>query len=417
MADTAIKPLSANAPIENAHQIRSYYTKYFPFSLFYRWLSYADADEDRFSRREFSFILEDDVYLRFLSFHSAAELRQEVLRKTPFKIDIGAVYSRPFVNRRPSASTLPIERELIFDIDMTDYDDVRVCGCQGARICLQCWPLMNVAAVILDESMRDDFGFQQRLWVFSGRRGIHCWVCDDKARRLPPQARHAIVDYLTLVKGGSAVTKKVRLGEGAGHTLVKRALRVARPYFEERAVPLLFQGEEGVRKVCELVSDEKMRQEIVARLGETMGEAKWRPIDRWEELKRIVAQKKFAGNVVDEIVLQFSYPRLDANVTHGMNHLLKSPFSAHPKTGRVCIPIPEAQMATFQPSASPTLEQLQREYDQAVADPTQKENAQQTPWRYTSLKEPIEQFERFIRKIEASERVSRARRRQPDLTF
>lgn len=42
------------------------------------------------------------------------------------------------------------ERELVFDIDMTDYDDVRFC-CTAANICSKCWPLMQFAMKIIDK--------------------------------------------------------------------------------------------------------------------------------------------------------------------------------------------------------------------------------------------------------------------------
>jgi DNA primase catalytic subunit len=44
------------------------------------------------------------------------------------------------------------------------------------------------------------------------------------------------------------------------------------------------------------------------------------------------------------------------NVSKHLNHLLKSPFVVHPKTGKVCVPIDPAQADGFDCNAVPVSE-------------------------------------------------------------
>jgi len=68
-------------------------------------------------------------------------------------------------------------------------------------------------------------------------------------------------------------------------------------------------------------------------------------------------------NALEDAILLYTYPRLDAEVSKHRNHLLKAPFCVHPKTGRVCIPVNPATVDSFDPETVPTVNQLLQELD------------------------------------------------------
>jgi DNA primase small subunit len=191
-----------NAVVFSPELLAMYYSRLFPFHLMFDWLSYdptGTCSEKLFARREFSFTIDvggEEIYIRYQSYTKQADFQAAILQRKPMKIDIGAVFSHPPKDHKAIAHGFQTEqRELVFDIDLTDYDEVRHCGCAGASICTKCWQMMTMAVKVMEKGLREDFGFKHIAWFYSGRRGVHAWVCDETARTLSNEARSAVASY------------------------------------------------------------------------------------------------------------------------------------------------------------------------------------------------------------------------------
>ena len=385
---------------------------------------HTQADAGFFAKREFCFTLDGDIFVRYQSFkvsfpiatpsflhltlepllQNGGDMREAIKNRCPSKIDIGPVYTfNPQDRHKFGAGFQPVERELVFDIDLTDYDDVRTCGKEG-HICNRCWPLMAVAIQIIDRGLREDFGFKHILWVYSGRRGIHCWVCDPSARKLTDEQRASIANYFAIYKGHENDRVKLALGGGGSvlHPSVEAASKFLKENWTSSILPeqRLFEDETMRNNVLKFIPDEAVAERIRARWeghgkpvrsNEDINVQRWRVVEEEVEMKqREMKQKSRQWNrCLDEIIFAFSYPRLDMEVSKKMNHLLKAPFCVHPKTGKVCVPIDPDLAFEFDPEEVPSVHKLLGELEGEGLVP----NSDGLFWEHTSLAPAIQLFE------------------------
>ena len=121
-----------------------------------------------------------------------------------------------------------------------------------------------------------------------------------------------------------------------------------------------------------------------------------------------------------DIVLEYTYPRLDVEVSKKLIHLLKSPFVIHPGTGRVCVPIDVKKVEEFDPLGVPTVTQLLEEIDAwdredavvgASAGAGTDDNGKRIPdHEKTSLKPYVDHFVSFTQGLMKDERAIKRER-------
>lgn len=215
------------------------------------------------------------------------------------------------------------------------------------------------------------------------------------------------------------------------HPSLIRSLSILKEYF----IPVILQNQS-------VLGTKAQYEKVLALLPEPVRkslESKWdtemevdsdeqkssiNSIERWKQISQVVAAEKEkvldgipgkqrnSSKVKDynqclrDIIFQYTYPRLDDKVSTHINHLLKSPFCVHPKTGRVCVPIDPDDCDNFDPFSVPTISQVIDEladYNRSHGEneDTENEGARKTKeWEKTSLKPYLRVFEKFLKGLE-----------------
>ena len=429
-----IKP-AANAKSADPEIMLAFYQRIFPFRYLFQWLNHSIKPGNDFSNREFAFTLQNEAYLRYQSFPSSDLLRKDVLRLNPSRFEIGPVYSanpRDRKTLRKSTAFRPIAKELVFDIDLTDYDEIRTC-CDKANICHKCWSFVTMAIKVVDAALREDFGFKHILWVYSGRRGAHAWISDKQARHMDDQKRKALAGYLELVKGGSQSGRKVSIKrplpplESTLHPHLARSLAILREHFQTDILKDQdpWSTPERATRLLQLLPDKTLNDALRKKWDAAPGRSsasKWADIDM---LAKSGASKNLDTRALFEakqdIVLEYTYPRLDVEVSKKQIHLLKSPFVIHPGTGRVCVPIDVTKLEAFDPLGVPTVTQLLQEIDSWKAVDGAADEAEEATklqdYEKTSLKPYVELFRSHVAQILKDEQGIKREREEDTMDF
>ena len=200
-----------------------------------------------------------------------------------------------------------------------------------------------------------------------------------------------------------------------------RSLNILKEHFHHDILENQDPWAEPVRaeRLLQLLPDKALNDSLRKKWNAAPGRSsvsKWEDIDA---LARTGASKTLDGRALleakQDIVLEYTYPRLDAEVSKKQIHLLKSPFVIHPGTGRVCVPIDINRLTEFDPLGVPTVTGLLREIDaydsRAIKEGDVKKSQD---YEKTSLRPYVEYFRTHIADLLKHEKDIKRERENDD---
>lgn len=239
------------------------------------------------------------------------EYRLAMSQPVKTRIDIGGIHK--FALDHTCMRDNPvIQKELIFDLDLSDYNNLRTCGCVESNACCKlCWPIAACAMNFMMHIFKNDFAFEDVHFFFSGRRGFHCWVKDKSVLDISPSERSSILRYLMW---GVDLEKNAPMHPNFNEPFNKYIA----PTFQ-----LLMKDHDMWKHAKDYIGDD-------VKIDQGVHNTEF--MNNW-----FLGQ---AGvNRIHKVMLKALLPRLDAQVTIQLGHLIRAPYTLHEGTGKQVVPI------------------------------------------------------------------------------
>jgi DNA primase small subunit len=338
---------------------------------------------DRFTRREFGFILWPDrpgppPFIRHRAYTDSSKLAWYMGKRGPHS----AYYSTAYY-RHPGEKMMVdkewLGAELIFDLDADHLDEAEAAKARGEEMPLeeQLKIVKTQFRYLLDEFLFGDFGLDEKevFLTFSGGRGYHAHVTDPRLMALDSKGRREIVDYVTAkvpsLKGSSEpdlsgfITEKPVGTKGMG--------KFARAHMAEYVAPVNAPGWPG-RLTRGLVSTlqtkvldapaEDARKWLVS-LDGVGGKTADQFIEEFDAaaLERVSrgfleqgpVAKKVSHHVLRQSALALGKGETDEPVTADVKRLIRLPGSLHGKTGLRVVTLGVDELKEFDPFRDATV--------------------------------------------------------------
>lgn len=342
---------------------------------------------DRFTRREFGYILWPErpgtpPFIRHRAYENAGRFHWYLSKAGPHSVYYSTAYYR-----RPGEMKMLDKQwlgaELIFDLDADHLADVEKAKAEGKEVPLaeQLRQVKVQFKRLLDEFLFGDFGLgEDDVWItFSGGRGYHAHVVQEKLLSLGAKERREIVDYVTGKVPAEKGTDKpdvsvfmerkvTKANQWQGKVKTEESFQLApvdAPGWNGRMTRTLFQVlDENVFSV-----DRKVARKWLTNLegvGDTSADKFLDRIDKFAAsdahdftVPQLLAKGhishrrdpmyRIASKALEQYTMPMAKGETDEPVTADTKRLIRLPGSLHGKSGLKVVTLTRSSLDAFDP--------------------------------------------------------------------